>query len=114
MKSNIDRLLDKAEELRDEIFQDGDGDYSPVYNLLDYIISLEHDCSRAYLLKAALDLDVLYVDDLYDSDDPLDDNINFLKAYLYANDEEREYLKDLLERNKADIAYFNEYFKDKR
>lgn len=107
-KDKIEMLLEQAEYLCEETIVEDDSDFTPVYELLDRIISLKHDCSKAYLLKASLDLNIL-IGDLYDSDEPLEENSNFLKAYLYANDEERAELKYQLERNQASIECFDNY-----
>lgn len=106
---DIEDLLEQAEDMIRELKEDYDEpDYTSAYEFLDKIIRMKPDCSRAYLLKASLDLNV-DVDDLYDSDEPLEENSNFVKAYRYATEEEKKELDYLLDRNLASIEYYDDY-----
>ncbi len=89
---NIIALLKRAEILI------GDGDFKKADELLENVLNNDPTNSQAYLLKLLIELKYTSIEELKTSDENLESNSNFKKAYKFGDDQQKNILNSI---NKA-------------
>ena len=88
---NIIALLKRAEILI------GDGDFKKADELLENVLNNDPTNSQAYLLKLLVELKYSSIEELKTSEENLESNSNFKKAYKFGDDKQKNILNSINE-----------------
>ncbi|MCI7225344.1 MAG: toll/interleukin-1 receptor domain-containing protein, partial [Mollicutes bacterium] len=88
---NINALLKRAEILI------GDGEFTKADEVLEMALNNDPTNSQAYLLKLLIELKYTSIEELKTSDENLESNSNFKKAYKFGDDQQKNILNSINE-----------------